>query len=228
VPYFEIKNNELFFPPAYFADIDGLVAVGGDISPERLLLGYSSGVYFWHHPLKRKQWWSPDPRMVVDLKLFQPTISNELFEISVNTSFDLVLRSCQQQWNNENAMGNSWLSEQAVRSFGELHEQGYAISVEVWKDKELVGGLFGVAIGACFFAEYHFEKVSNAALFGFEALAIFLKENNFKIIDVQKETMDITDLVIDEVSRLDFVSTCADTKNKPIKTKSFWHKNIQI
>ena len=159
MPYFELSKDEIAFPPAYFADIDGLVAVGGDMTVERLLLAYNSGIYYWHYPLKHIKWWSPDPRIVLMIDSFELS-ENRLdnlqdeFRVGVNTNFEKVLRLCQQVYNIQDSMSNEWLSERAVRSFLELHKKGFAHAVEVWKGDQLVGGLFGVAIGKLFFGEY--------------------------------------------------------------------------
>ncbi len=223
MPYFELSKNEINFPPAYFSDIDGLVAVGGDLSVERLILAYNSGIYFWHHPLKHIKWWSPDPRIV--LKLVSHDFPKERFEIlkkefrySYNTSFEKVLDACKKVYNNKNEMNNNWLTENAVRSFLQLHETGLAKSVEIWKDDELVGGVFGVSIGNIFFGEYLFSMAKTADEFALLCLIKQLQEHKFEWIDMQKETMAFNDLEVDEISRIEYVTLCQENGKISNKT----------
>jgi len=224
LPYFELSKNEINFPPAYFSDIDGLVAVGGDLRFERLILAYNSGIYFWHHPLKHIKWWSPDPRIV--LKLISYNFPQERFEIlkkefrySYNNSFEKVLDACKKVYNIKNEMNNNWLTENAVRSFLKLHEMGLAKSVEIWKNEELVGGVFGVSIGKVFFGEYLFSMTKKADEFALLCLIKQLQEHKFEWIDLQKETMACNDLEVDEISRIEYVTICQEngkTTNKTI------------
>lgn len=224
MPYFELSKNEISFPPAYFSDIDGLVAVGGDLSVERLILAYNRGIYFWHHPLKHIKWWSPDPRIV--LKLVSYDFPKERFEIlkkefrySYNTSFEKVLDACKKVYNIKNEMNNNWLTENAVRSFLHLYKMGLAKSVEIWKNDELVGGVFGVSIGKIFFGEYLFSMTKKADEFALLCLIKQLQEQKFEWIDLQKETMACNDLEVDEISRIEYVTVCQEngkTTNKTI------------
>lgn len=215
MPYFELSKDEISFPPAYFSDIDGLVAVGGDLSVVRLLLAYNSGIYFWHHPLKHIKWWSPDPRIVIKPKSFDfPThrfhaLKNE-FTFTFNTSFEKVLDTCKQVYNNKNEMNNNWLSENAARSFLELHKMDLAKSVEIWKNNDLVGGLFGVALGDIFFGEYLFSLENHADEFAVLCLLKKFEEQPFQIVDLQKETMLVEGLDFDEISRIEYVMSCQE------------------
>jgi len=223
LPYFELSKDEIAFPPAYFGDIDGLVAVGGDMSIERLLLAYNSGIYYWHYPLKHIKWWSPDPRIVLMIDSFEfsenrlDNLQDEL-TISFNTNFEKVLRLCQKVYNIEDSMSNEWLSERAVRSFLELHKKGFAHSVEVWKEDQLVGGLFGVAIGKLFFGEYLVSIVENADELALLYLVGKLKEKNFELVDMQKETVFLEGIEFDELSRIEYVAVCKENAKKYVNT----------
>ncbi|WP_222983842.1 leucyl/phenylalanyl-tRNA--protein transferase [Flagellimonas meishanensis] len=219
MPYFELKKEELTFPPAYFADIDGLLAVGGTMSVERLLLAYNSGIYYWHYPLKHIKWWSPDPRTVIRPNLFELSQSRldfltTAFRVTVDTQFEKVLRACQEEYNTEGQMDNGWLTERMVRMFKELHQMGYAHSVEIWNNHQLVGGLFGIAIGKLFFGEYLFETADNAAEFAILFLIKKLKDEGYVLMDMQKETFFFPDIEHDEIPRLEYVDICKENVKK--------------
>lgn len=215
MPYFELKKDEVTFPPAYFADIDGLLAVGGTMSVERLLLAYKSGIYYWHYPLKHIKWWSPDPRIVVRPDLFElpenrlTSLQNE-FEIRVDTNFEQVLRACQEMYNIEGKMDHKWLTERMVRMFLELHQKGFAHSIEVYKDNQLVGGLFGIAIGKLFFGEYVCSTVANADELAILYLIKKIKDEGYRLMDMQKETFFFPGIEHDEMPRLEYVDICKE------------------
>ena len=218
MPYFELKNDEISFPPAYFADIDGLLAVGGTMSIERLLLAYNSGIYYWHYPLKHIKWWSPDPRIVLKPNTFEMPQSRlesllKDFDIRVDSHFEEVLRGCQRVYNIDGQMDNRWLAERMVRMFMELHQKGYAHSVEAWKDGKLVGGLFGVAIGKLFFVEYAFSTVEHADEATLLYLIKKLKDQNFELMDMQKATFFFSGIEFDEMPRLEYVGLCKENAN---------------
>lgn len=227
MPYFELNKDEISFPPAYFADIDGLLAAGGDMSIERLLLAYNSGIYYWHHPLKHIKWWSPDPRTILFLDTFELPEKRfasllEEFSVRMDTDFEKVLRSCQQVYNLHDRMNHNWLTERMFRTFMELFNQGYAHSFEVWKDAELVGGVFGVAIGKFFFGEYlfSFQQASDelAVLYTIKTL----REKGFGLMDMQKETVFFNGMAYDELARIAYVDICKENAGK------FAHEPIQI
>ena len=213
MPYFELSKDKVTFPPAYFADNEGLVAVGGDMICERLLLAYNSGIFYWHYPLKHIKWWSPDPRTVLllDARAYPAQrlrTLKERFTVTFDTAFEKTLRQCQEMYNLKDQMSNEWLSERAFRTFLELHQRGYAHSVEVWQDEELIGGLFGVAIGKLFFGEYVFGRVQEADEFAVLSLIKKLKDQRFHLIDMQKPTVFFEGLEYDELSRMAYVDTC--------------------
>jgi len=231
MPYFELSKDEITFPPAYYADVDGLLAVGGDLSAERLLLAYNSGIYYWHYPLKHIKWWSPDPRIVIKVNAFnlsknQVEDLENRFTINLNTDFEKVLRTCQQVYNIKDKMSNKWLTERAVRSFLELHKIGFSHAVEVWKDEQLVGGLFGVAIGKLFFGEYLFSTIEGADEAAILYLIKKLKEKDFQLIDMQKETMFFEGIEYDEISRIEYVNICKENAKKFANTEEEYNFKI--
>jgi len=219
VPYFELSKDEITFPPAFFADNEGLLAVGGDMAVERLLLAYNNGIFYWHYPLKHIKWWSPDPRTLILLDSFdfpeERIISlKKNYKVTFNTDFERALRLCQQVYNIQDRMNNEWLSERSFRTFLELHQKGFAHSVEIWKNKQLVGGLFGVAIGKLFFGEYKFGIMEKADEFAILSLLKKLSDEKFLLIDMQKPTIFLDGLEYDELSRIEYVGICKDNAEK--------------
>ena len=219
MPYFELSKADFSFPPAYFAANDGLVAVGGDMDIRRLLVAYNNGIYYWHYPLKHIKWWSPDPRTVILLDAFKVSedrltrLENQ-FTCHITTDFEKVLRLCQRVYNIKDRMSETWFSERAFRTFLELHQKGYAQAVEVWKDTELVGGIFGVGIGKIFFAEYLFGKEKFADELALLCLIKELKEKGYQLIDMQKPTAFFEGIEYDELSRIEYVSICKKNSEK--------------
>lgn len=219
MPYFELSKDEITFPPAFYADNEGLLAVGGDMSIERLLLAYNSGIFYWHYPLKHIKWWSPDPRTVILLDSFdfpedRYNLLKDTFEVTYNTDFEKVLRLCQQVYNVKDRMNNEWLTERSFRTFMELHQKGFAHSVEICKNKQLVGGAFGVVIGKLFFGEYTFGIMENADEFSVLSLLKQLSDEKFILIDMQKPTIFLDGLEYDELSRVEYVGICKDNVEK--------------
>ncbi|MBO0329109.1 leucyl/phenylalanyl-tRNA--protein transferase [[Muricauda] lutisoli] len=224
MPYFELKKDDTNFPPAYFADIEGLLAVGGTMSIERLLLAYNSGIFYWHYPLKHIKWWSPDPRIVVKPESFHIPKSrweflNKKFTVTVDTDFEQILRGCQKAYNIDGQMDNRWLTERMVRIFSELNAMGYAHSVEVWNGGELVGGLFGVAVGKLFFGEYLFSVDEGADELAALYLITKLKNKKYRLLDMQKQTFFSPGIDYDEMPRLEYVDICKENAHK--------HKDVQ-
>lgn len=211
MPYFELSKSENNFPPAYFADNDGLLAVGGELSAEQLLKAYKSGVYFWNHPLKHVKWWSPDPRIVVDIPNFDFNIDpllNQSYRIAFNSNFTGVINKCKEVYNKKEAMDNRWLTERLDRIFHELHQKGYAHSAEVWQEDDLVAGIIGLAIGKMFFVECLYSNVKNADIFALESLILELNKREFILADMQKASLFTEEFPFDEISRLSYLDIC--------------------
>ncbi len=209
VPYFELKKGDLNFPPAHFADLDGLLAVGGDMTADRLLLAYQSGLYYWHHPMKHIRWWSPDPRIVLETDVHIPATPDlPGSSAAVNTDFEQLLRLCQRRYNQPGAMSPAWLSERMFRIFMELHTAGLVHAQEVWKDGALAGGFFGICLGGLCFGEYAAESVPGAASQAIRQAVGELHIKGVRLMDMQKETARTDELEYQEISRVAFVDHC--------------------
>lgn len=206
MPLFQIPDNELIFPPLHKAEPDGLLAIGGDLSMERLLLAYRSGIFPWYNR-KPILWWSPDPRFV----LFPPElkVSNSMkqllrkssFRISINENFAGVISNCSSI--EREGQDGTWITKDMMAAYLRLHQAGYAMSVECWQNEELVGGLYGVKIGRCFFGESMFAKVSNASKAAFITF-IQQYQNELAMVDCQVHTHHLASLGARFISRITF------------------------
>ena len=205
MPAVWLSPTDIYFPKPEYFDTPDVVAIGGDLSPERLLLAYSLGIFPWSGEEEPILWWSPDPRMVLfpdELKVsksMRPYFNQNKFQVTYNIDFQRVMRSCML--NQRKGQDGTWINEDMITSYTTLHEQGYAISVEVWQAGDLVGGLYGISLGRIFFGESMFTKVPNASKFGFITLVKKLKELNFLMIDCQQETRHLTSMGGRPISR---------------------------
>lgn len=218
-----LSEKNLFFPPAYMANEDGILAIGGDLSEQRLLIAYENGIFPWFNPNDPIIWWSPDPRFVLfpkELKVaksMRPYFNQEKFQLTVDQHFEEVMRACQTQRRNRQS-GGTWITENMIQGYVKLHELGYAHSIEIWQENNLVGGLYGVGLGKVFFGESMFSKVSNASKFGFISLVKRLDELGFQLIDCQQKTKHLASLGGRSISRKDFLQLL--TSNKQQETRS--------
>ncbi len=212
MPIFRLPENELVFPDPHLSE-DGLLAVGGDLSAGRLILAYNSGIFPWYNPGEPILWWSPDPRFVLfpeDLKVsksMRPYFNQSKFTITFDQHFQDVMTNCQAT--KRKGQGGTWITEEMIDGYCRLHQLGYAHSVEVWKGKDLVGGLYGIGLGKVFFGESMFAKVSNASKFGFISLVRKLRQKGFILIDCQQETKHLGSLGAKGISREEFLSYLA-------------------
>ncbi|MCG2614737.1 leucyl/phenylalanyl-tRNA--protein transferase [Terrimonas sp. NA20] len=188
---FALDDNILDFPPTHLAEPDGLLALGGDLSPERLLIAYRQGIFPWYegdHIL----WWFPDPRFVLFPEEFKVSktvktlLKRDEFEFTINKAFPEVIRHCQQIERND--QDGTWITDEVEKAYTKMHELGYAHSAEVWKDGELAGGLYGIRLGKVFFGESMFSKVSNASRYAFAKYVAHLKAEDVELIDCQVYT----------------------------------------
>jgi leucyl/phenylalanyl-tRNA---protein transferase len=199
------------FPDPERSPSKDIIAAGGDLSPERLLEAYKNGIFPWYNEDEPILWWSPDPRMVLlpnNLKIaksMRPLFNQQKFNVTYNTCFKQVMTNCRDN-NRKGQYGDSWINDEMIASYSTLNDWGYAHSVEVWEDGILVGGLYGIAIGKLFFGESMFTKVSNASKYGFISLVEELKKRDFLLIDCQQETVHLTSLGGQMVSRKDFMA----------------------
>ena len=202
-------TDELVFPPVDSANVEGLLAVGGDLSPERLLLAYQSGIFPWFDNDSIILWWSPDPRMILypnEIKIsksMRKVIRDNKFTLTVNTCFKEVLEHCSSV--PRAGQDGTWITEEMKNAYIELHKRGIAISYEVWEKDKLVGGLYGVDLGHIFCGESMFSLTSNASKFAFIKLAQELQAKEYNIIDCQLHTDHLESMGAKEISRKEFV-----------------------
>ncbi len=208
-----LPDDKLIFPHPSLADDDGLLAAGGDLSPERLIFAYQKGIFPWYNQGEPILWWSPDPRMVLfpnDLKVsksMRPYFNQSKFTVTYNQQFESVMRSCSAQ--TRNGQNGTWIIKEMIDAYCTLHQLGFAHSVEVWEGEELVGGLYGILLGTIFFGESMFAKVANASKFGFISLVQKLTPQGLQLIDCQQETKHLASMGAAPISRTLFLEYLA-------------------
>lgn len=204
----EFLTHEIKFPDITQASPEGLLAIGGDLSSQRLLLAYRSGIFPWFDETQPILWWSPDPRFVLfpeKLKVsksMKQLFNRKAFNITYNTCFDKVIEECSKI--KRRGQKGTWITSEMMEAYSKLHQLGFATSVEVWQDGELVGGLYGMDLkNGVFCGESMFSKVSNASKYGFIS---FIRDTNFKLIDCQVFTDHLASLGAEEINRKAFFS----------------------
>lgn len=198
------------FPPVDRAlrEPDGLLAAGGDLSQERLLHAYRNGIFPWYNEGEPILWWSPNPRCIFYPHKFhvsrrlKRTLRQEPHVVTFNRDFDAVMAQCAAP---RAGHAGTWITADMFRAYGQLHSNGWAHSVEVWRDKELVGGLYGLAIGRVFFGESMFSKRSNGSKIALLALCRFMTENNLALLDCQVASPHLMSLGAELLQRSDFL-----------------------
>lgn len=193
-----ILTDEIIFPPVEMANSEGLLAIGGNLSTERLLLAYKNGIFPWYNEDEPICWWCPDPRFVLfpaEIKVsksMQTVLNNGSYRFSINKAFDKVITNCKtiKRKNEE----GTWIQQEVIDSYTRLHQLGFAISAEAWKNGELVGGLYGVKLGNVFFGESMFSRQNNASKFAFINFVKQLQKQNIKLIDCQIYTAHLESL----------------------------------
>ncbi len=202
-------NNELIFPPVHLAEPDGLLAIGGDLSTERLLLAYRNGIFPWYEG-RHILWWSPDPRFVLfpgelrESKSMRQLIRKDAFAFTVNKAFREVIASCKTISRRDQA--GTWITDEMKEAYGKLHETGYAHSAETWLDGALVGGLYGIRLGKAFFGESMFSKTSNASKYAFIRYVQQLQSEGVELIDCQVYTEHLESLGARMIPREEFIA----------------------
>lgn len=208
MPLFRL-SRELVFPPPSLSLPDGLLAVGGDLSVERLLVAYRSGIFPWYSEGDPILWWSPDPRMLLFPAEFhvsrrlERTIKQRVFEIRMDTAFERVIAGCASARGPKRE--STWITAGMREAYCRLHREGYAHSIEAWKDGELAGGLYGVSLGACFFGESMFSILPNASKVALAALVYQAVRWRFPFIDCQLHNRHLASLGAREVPRDEFL-----------------------
>jgi len=202
-------SEELFFPSVSEAYPDGILAIGGDLSTERLVLAYKSGIFPWFEEGEPIYWWSPNPRMVLFLdelvvsKSMRNILNRNIFEVTFNENFREVISNCQKI--KRQGQNGTWITNDMIEAYCKLNEMGIAKSVEIWQNNELVGGLYGIDLGHIFCGESMFSKVSNASKFAFIVLVNHLKRNNYNLLDCQIYNEHLESLGCREIPRDDFM-----------------------
>jgi leucyl/phenylalanyl-tRNA--protein transferase len=197
------------FPPITHAEPNGLLAVGGDLSPQRLLNAYASGIFPWYSEGEPILWWSPAPRMVLfpdELRIhksMRPLLNGDKYRVTFDQDFAAVIQACATQ--PREGQDGTWIVADMIAAYTALHRLGYAHSVEVWQEGELVGGLYGIALGRVFFGESMFAKASNASKFGLIQLVLRLRQIGYSLIDCQQETPHIATLGARPIPRKTFM-----------------------
>lgn len=214
------------FPPVTAAlhEPDGLLAAGGDLSAERLLFAYRSGIFPWYDEGQPLLWWSPDPRCVFlpdDFRLsrrLQRELRRSSAEIRINTAFADVIRACAGPRRSEQG---TWITPEMIKAYEDLHGQGWAHSIEVWQSGELVGGLYGLAIGKAFFGESMFSVTPNASKMALLYLANRLNKGDLQLLDCQVVSSHLTSLGARSLPRSDFLHSVESACN-PVKPFVHW------
>jgi leucyl/phenylalanyl-tRNA---protein transferase len=202
-----ILDNKLWFPPATNTTEDGLLAIGGDLSEERILLAYRNGIFPWFEdnvPL----WWCPDPRFVLlpqQLKIsrsMQQVLRSNNFQFKTNTAFEEVIHNCKTAKRNHDG---TWITDEVEKAYINLYKKGYAYCAEAWQGNKLTGGLYGIKLGKIFFGESMFSHTSNASKFAFINYVHYLVKEDIKLIDCQLYTNHLESLGASMISRSEFL-----------------------
>jgi leucyl/phenylalanyl-tRNA--protein transferase len=218
MPVFLLSHRESF-PPPHLATKEGLLAVGGDLSEERLITAYRMGIFPWYIEGEPILWWSPDPRLVLypdELHVsrsLNKTLRKKTFDVSMDQEFESVIRACAEI-RTQNGQG-TWILEEMVSAYCRLHRSGYAHSVEAWQEGKVVGGLYGVSLGRCFFGESMFSVVSNASSVALVSLVQHLKTAAFDLIDCQVTTHHLMRFGAREVPRSLFLKQLRKSLTQP-------------
>ncbi len=206
-------TDELSFPPVEKAEPDGLLAMGGDLSVDRLLLAYRSGIFPWYNEDEPPLWWCPNPRFVLypeELhisKSMKQLFKKNAFTVTVNKAFPLVIKACGET---RKLKEGTWISHEIMKAYTLLHKLGYAVSVEAWVGDELAGGLYGIKMGRLFFGESMFSRISNASKYAFITYVQQLQAEGVVLVDCQVYTSHLESLGARMIERhifLDIIKT---------------------
>mgnify|MGYP003594446623 FL=1 len=205
-----LLSEDIVFPPVEEADEDGFLAIGGDLSTERLLEAYRNGIFPWYNEDEPICWWSPDPRCVLFpqklhvSKSMNQLIRKEQFRFSMDTCFTEVMENCRSIA--RKGEQGSWIQDELIAAYTKLHELGYAHSGETWYDGKLVGGMYGVQLGKIFFGESMFSFMSNASKFAFTGFVRELVKQDVQLIDCQMKTDHLLSLGAEMIPRSEFIA----------------------
>ena len=220
MPVFKL-TEEIVFPDPELADESGLLAVGGDLTHERLILAYANGIFPWYSKGEPILWWSPNPRMILlpqNIKIsksLDQTIRLNKYTTTFDNAFEEVIKSCKTA--PRPGQTGTWITAEMQEAYIALHKLGFAHSVETWQNEELVGGLYGVSLGRAFFGESMFFKSRDASKVALVNLASFLQKHNFKFIDSQVETDHLKSMGAISISRPEFLELLKEAILLPTK-----------
>ena len=204
-----LLGKELVFPPVEMTSAEGIIAFGGDLRPERLILAYQNGIFPWYNEGEPIIWYCPEDRMVLfphELRIsksMRQLMRNNTFRITSNTAFEQVISQCQKSPRKDQL--GTWITNDMKQAYLKLHELGFAKSIEVWQDDKLVGGLYGIDLGHIFCGESMFSKESNTSKLAFIHLVQQLEKEQYKLIDCQVYNEHLESLGAREISRSEFI-----------------------
>lgn len=222
-------TEDLIFPPPHWANEYGILALGGDLSLDRLLLAYRSGIFPWYSEHEPILWWSPDPRFVLYpaklhiSKSMKQILNKKKFHVTYDHNFLEIISNCQQA--PREGQNGTWITKEMLHAYMMLHEAGFAHSVEVWQGDNIVGGLYGVSLGKAFFGESMFTRVSNASKYGFITLVQDLIQKDFQMVDCQVYTRHLESLGAEKVDRSFFLEQLKEALMFPSHEGS-WKEGI--
>ncbi|MDX8378176.1 MAG: leucyl/phenylalanyl-tRNA--protein transferase [Mariprofundales bacterium] len=209
-------SNSIIFPNPKYADDDGLLAYGGDLSIDTLIAAYSQGIFPWYSENEPILWWSPDPRMVLFVdklyvsKRLHRKIRQQGFEIKMDTCFEKVMQQCAFV-KRKGQLSGTWIIDEMISAYNKLHEAGYAHSIEVFKNQNLVGGIYGISLGRAFFGESMFHTETDASKIALFYLVKQLKQLNIEFLDTQQVSSHMKSMGAEEIKRSQFLSILKKT-----------------
>jgi len=212
--------DDIVFPDPNLAEGDGLLAVGGDLSSERLIEAYANGIFPWYSEGEPILWWSPDPRMILFPNKFKvskslsQSIRNKGFEVCFDKNFKAVIENCATS--DRNGEKGTWITSEMQDAYLTLHNMGYAHSVETYKGDELIGGLYGISLGKAFFGESMFHKERDASKVALNFLIIRMREWGFHFIDVQQDTKHLKSMGAETIPRNVFIGFLNEALKFPV------------
>ena len=228
MPVYQLIPELSLFPPTEEAEEDGLLAIGGDLTKERLLAAYSKGIFPWYEIGQPILWWSPDPRLVLipeELKIsrsLRKVLRKQKFEIRVDSSFQQVIKACADVRKRQDE--GTWIIPEMQQAYTDLHEEGFAHSIESWLDGKLAGGLYGISLGQCFFGESMFSTRNDSSKVALVALVDFSIQVGIKMIDCQMTTTHLLSLGAREIKRKVFLKKLKKCLEQPT-LKGNWNSH---
>lgn len=226
MPIYRLPDTGTAFPDPFEAEPDGLLAIGGDLSPHRLISAYCTGVFPWYHEDSPPLWWAPDPRCILLPHEFHlprslsRTLKRGIFSFSFDTCFADVIRACAGP---RGDYDGTWLLPEMIEAYITLHKLGLAHSVEAWHNGELAGGLYGIALGSAFFGESMFFRRADASKAAFTHLVSALRTQGFTLIDCQQVTQNLLRFGARPVPKVEFMEYLSSALEAPLRRGSWKH-----